>query len=233
METYFFINRPAPGKWTITSNPGSVPVAGVDQSAALASPDLHVKLSRVAGGRERLRYSLRRIAGQQVSFVDARKGHGFRMLGQARGTHGTITFSPSADLGRQHEVIAWVTQDGHPREDVALVHYTTPPPPALPAPRGLKASRHGATVTVRWHAVTGAAGYTLHVRLSNGVTQHYALGIRGSGKARKLTLVVPSHLGVSVSIAAQAPGRGHRAGHRASVKLHAGPRPRGVVIEPF
>jgi hypothetical protein len=233
METYFFINRPAPGRWTITSNPGSVPVAGVDQSAALPSPDLHVKLSRAAGGRERLHYSLRRIAGQQVSFVDSRKGHGFRMLGQAHGARGTITFTPSADLGRQHEIIAWVTQNGHPREDVTLVHYTTPPPPALPTPRGLNAARHGATVTVRWHAVTGAVGYTLNVRLSNGVTQHYALGIRGSGKARRLTLAVPSYLGVSVSIAAQAPGRGHRAGWRASVKLHADPRPRGVVIKPF
>jgi hypothetical protein len=233
METYFFINHPAPGRWTITSNPGSVTVAGVDQSAALPSPDLHVKMNRVAGGRERLHYSLRRIVGQQVSFVDARKGRGFRMLGQAHGTHGAITFSPSGDLGRQHEIIAWITQNGHPREDITLIRYTTPPPPALPAPRALKARRHGATVTVRWHAVTGAAGYTLNVHLSNGVTQHYALGIRGSDRGRQLTLAVPSYLGVSVSIAAQAPGHGHRAGRRASVKLHAGPRPRGVVIKPF
>ncbi len=233
LETYFFINHPAPGKWTIVSNPGSVPVAGVDQAAALPSPDLHARLRSAGRGRERLRYSLRKIPGQQVSFVDARKGHGFRMLGEAHGSHGAITFSPSRDLGRQHEIIAWVTQDGHPREDITLVHYTAPAPPALPAPRGLKAARHGATVTVRWQAIAGAVGYTLTVHLANGIQQHYAAGIRGSGKGRRLTLSIPSYLGASVSIAAQAPGRGHRAGRRATVKLHAGPRPRGVAIRPF
>jgi hypothetical protein len=233
METYFFINHPAPGKWTIASDPGSAPVAGVDQAAALPSPDLHAKLSGAGGGRERLRYTLRKIPGQQVSFIDARKGHGFRVLGAAHGSHGAITFSPSSALGRRHEIVARVIQDGHPREDVTLVHYTAPPPRALPAPRGLKATRHGSTVSVRWQAVVGAAGYTLSVRLSDGALQHYALGIRGSGKDRHLKLSIPSYLGAGVSIAAQAPGRGHRAGRRATARLHAGPRPRGVAIRPF
>jgi hypothetical protein len=233
METYFFINHPAPGTWTIAGNPGSVAVTGVDQAAALPSPNLHAKLSRAGGGRERLRYTLRKIPGQQVSFVDTRKGHGFRVLGSAHGSHGTITFSPSSELGRRHEIVAQVTQNGHPREDVTLIHYTAPAPRPLPAPRGLKAARHGATVSVHWRAVAGASGYALTVRLSNGVQQHYALGIRGSAKERRLTLSVPSYLGASVSIAAQAPGRGHRAGRRASVRLHAGPRPRGVAIRPF
>ncbi|MGH2912183.1 MAG: hypothetical protein ACRDJ3_06875, partial [Solirubrobacteraceae bacterium] len=233
METYFFINHPAPGKWTIASNPGSAPVAGVDQAAALPSPDLRAKLSKAGKGRERLRYSLRKIQGQQVSFIDADKGHGFRVLGQAHGSHGTIAFSPSSDLGRQHEIVAWVTQDGHPREDITLIHYKAPPPPVLSAPRGLKATRHGGTVTVRWQAIARAVGYTLTVRLSNGVRQHYALGIRGSSKVRRLTLSIPSYLGASVSIAAQAPGGRHRAGRHTTVKLHAGPHPRGVVIRPF
>ncbi|MGA7812653.1 hypothetical protein, partial [Caballeronia sp.] len=125
METYFFINHPAPGKWTIVSNPGSAPVTGVDQAAGLPSPNLRAKLSSAGRGKERLHYSLRKIPGQQVSFVDAHKGHGFRVLGQAHGSRGTITFSPSSDLGRQHEIVAWVTQDGHPREDVTLLRYTT------------------------------------------------------------------------------------------------------------
>jgi hypothetical protein len=233
METYFFINRPAPGKWTITSDPGSVAVSGVDQAAGLPSPDLHAKLRSAGRGRERLRYSLRKIPGQQVSFVDTRKGHGFRVLGAAHGSHGAITFTPSGALGRRHEILAVVTQDGHPREDVTLLHYTAPPPPVLPAPRGLKATRDGATVTLRWRAVAEAAGYALTVRLSNGVTQHYALGIRGSGRSRSLTLSIPDYLGAKVSIAAQAPGRTHRAGRRATTKLRRSAQPRGVAIRPF
>lgn len=233
METYFFINHPTPGKWQIVSNPGSVPVTAVQQTAALPSPDLHAKLSSAGGDRERLRYSLRRIPGQQVTFVDARKGHGFRVLGLAHGSHGALTFSPSGDLGRRHEIIAWVAQEGHPREDVTLIHYTAPPPPPLPAPRGLTVKRHGATVIVGWQTIAGATGYTLTVRLSDGVQQHYALGIRGLGKSRHLTLSIPSYLGAEVSIAGQAPGKGHHAGRRATMKLRAGPQPRGVVIRPF
>ncbi len=233
METYFFINHPAPGRWTIESDPGSVPVSGVDQAAGLPSPNLHAKLSRAAAGKERLRYSLREIPGQQVTFVDAHKGHGFRVLGHAHGSKGTIVFAPSSDLGRNHEIVAWIAQDGHPREDLTLIHYTAPSPGPLPAPKGLKATRHGMTVTVRWRPVPGAAGYTLSVRLSNGVTRHYALGVRGSAKSRQLTLSAPGYLGAQLSLAAQAPGRGHRAGRSASVRLHAGPKPRGVAIQPF
>ncbi|MGA7703886.1 MAG: hypothetical protein WB998_03210 [Solirubrobacteraceae bacterium] len=233
METYFFINHPSPGKWTIESDPGSAPVRGVDQAAGLPSPDLHAKLSRFGGGKERLRYSLRKSPGQRVTFVDAHKGHGFRVLGQAHGSKGAIVFSPSSDLGRRHEIVAWVTQDGHPREDLTLVHYTAPAPGPLPAPKGLKATRHDRTVTIRWKAVTGAAGYTLSVRLSNGVQQHYALGIRGEDRRRSLTLSLPSYLGAELSIAAQAPGRGHRAGRRADLRLGKGPKPRGVSIRPF
>ncbi len=233
METYFFINHPAPGKWTIVSNTGSVPVAGVDQAAALPSPDLRAKLSGAGKGRERLRYSLRKIPGQQVSFIDTRKGHGFRVLGAAHGSRGAITFTPSGDLGRRHEILAVVTQDGHPREDITLFHYTAPSPPPLPAPHGLKASRRGATVTLRWRAIAGASGYALMVHLSNGVTQHYALGIRGSARDRSLTLSIPAYLGAKVSIVAQAPGRAHRAGRRATVKLRRGPQPRGVAIRPY
>jgi hypothetical protein len=233
METYIFINHPAPGKWQIASTPGSVPITAVQQAAALPSPNLHARLSGAGRGRERLHYSLRRIPGQQVTFVDARKGHGFRVLGQARGSRGALTFTPSADLGRSHEIVAWVTEDGHPREDVTLIHYTAPPPPPLPAPRGLSAKRHGSTVTVGWRTIAGAVGYTLTVRLSDGSVQHYALGIRGSAKSRRLTLSLPSYLGATVSIAGQAPGKGHRGGRHATAKLRPGPRPRGVAISPL
>ena len=233
METYFFVNHPAPGKWQIVSNPGSAPVTAVQQSAALPSPNLHAKVIRAHAGRERLHYSLRAIPGQQVTFVEREKGHGFRELGSAHGSHGTIPFTPSSALGHRREIIAWVSQGGQPREDVTLAHYTAPPPPPLPPPPGLTVKRHGATVTVGWRTIAGAAGYTLTVRLSDGVRQHYALGIRGSGKSRRLTLSLPSYLGASVSIAGQAPGKGHRAGRRATAKLRPGPRPRGVAISPF
>jgi hypothetical protein len=232
METYFFINHPAPGKWTITSDPGSATVSAVQQSAALPSPNLHAKVTRAHGGRERLRYSLRRIPGQQVTFVEREKGHGFRELGSAHGSHGTILFTPSSTLGQRREIIAWVSQGGQPREDVTLAHYTAPPPPPLPAPRGLTVKRHGATVTVRWHPTSGAHGYTLTVRVANGATQYYASGAPPHGTP-SVTLSAPDYLGLRVSVAAQAQGKTHRLGHSATAKLRPGPQPRGVAVKPL
>lgn len=232
METYFLINHPAPGRWRIVSNPGSVPVSGVHQAASLPSPDLHATVSRSGRDSELLRYSLRSIPGQQVTFVDAHKGQGFRVLGHARGSHGTLRFTPSSALGHTHQVVAWVTENGHPREDVTLARYAAPPPPRLAAPRGLTARRRGETVAVRWHAVAGARGYKLTVRLSNGVLEHYAVGAPTHGAA-SVRLSTPTYLGLRVSVAAQAPGKTHRAGHAATVKLRPGPRPRGVAVKPI
>ena len=232
METYFFINHPAPGKWTITSDPGSATVSAVQQSAALPSPNLHAKVTRAHAGRERLRYSLRAIPGQQVTFVEREKAHGFRALGSAHGSRGTILFTPSSALGHRREVIAWVSQGSQPREDVTLAHYTAPPPLPLPAPRGLTAKRHGATVTVRWRPTSGAHGYALTVRLANGAPRYYALGAPTHGTP-SVTLSAPAYLALRVSVAAQAQGKTHRAGHSATVKLRAGAQPRGVAVKPL
>ncbi len=232
METYFFINRPAPGTWQIIDNPGSVPVTAVQQSAALASPDLRGRVSRAAHGRERLSYSLRAIPGQQVTFVDSQKGHGFRVLGRAQGTHGTISFLPSSTLGRRREIVAWVSQEGHPREDVTIARYTAPAPAPLLAPRGLSAARHGNTIAVRWRAVTGAAGYSLAVRLGDGAQQYYVLPAPTHGATVRATFSVPPYLAAHLSVGARAVP-GHRAGRRAALTMRAGPRPAGTTISPF
>jgi hypothetical protein len=232
METYILINHPAPGRWQIVSNAGSVPVTGVHQSASLPSPDVRARVTRAGRGRERLRYSLRQVAGQQVTFVDGKRGQGFRVLGRARRSHGTLLFTPSSALGRAREVVAWVSQDGHPREDVLLAHYMAPPPPRLKAPRGLTAKRHGEIVKVQWRRVAGARGYALTVVLSNGTRAHYALGVPARGAAG-VTLSIPTYLGARLSVVAQAQAKAHRAGRAATVKLRRGPRPRGVAVRPF
>lgn len=232
-ETYFLINHPAPGNWRIESDPSSVPVSGVQQSAGLPSPNLHAHLTHMAGGRERLRYSLRSIHGQKVTFVDGLKGHGFRVLGNAHGTHGTLRFTPDSALGRRHEVVAWVTRDGSPREDVALAHYRAPAQAPLRAPRRLRIVRHGATVVVSWQALGTVKSYALEARLSNGVRRYYSISAQGHGSRRTATLSAPTYLGVRVSVAGVSRGAHGRAGKRSVKKLARGPRPRGVSIKPL
>jgi hypothetical protein len=232
METYFFIDHPEAGRWQITSNAGSVPVSAVQQSATLPSPDLHAHVSRVAHGRERVRYSLRAAPGQQVTLVDERKGHGFRVLGRAHGAHGAIVFSPSGALGREHEIVAWVSQEGRPREDLTLARYGAAAPGPLSAPRGLSATRHGDTVTLHWHAVIGAKAYALAIGLGRGARQSYAVSAPASGTAVHATLTIPSYLAARITVGAQT-SPGHKPGRRAALKLRAGRRPRPVEIAPF
>ena len=68
METYFFINHPAPGKWTDREQPrlGAGHRRAADGRAAEPRPARQAEQG-AGSGRERLRYSLRKIPGQQVT----------------------------------------------------------------------------------------------------------------------------------------------------------------------
>ncbi|MDT4917498.1 MAG: hypothetical protein QOH89_2198, partial [Pseudonocardiales bacterium] len=81
------------GTWTITPQPGSSAVKSITES--YARPPVSVK-ARVGGrGRKRtLAYSLKPQPGQKVRFAELGRNVR-RIIGSARGTHGTLRFAPA------------------------------------------------------------------------------------------------------------------------------------------
>jgi hypothetical protein len=65
--TYFFINHPAAGGWTITPDPGSAPIVNLEQSRALSNPSVRASVKLTRGHQDLLHYSLLPISGQTVT----------------------------------------------------------------------------------------------------------------------------------------------------------------------
>lgn len=229
-ETYFFINHPEAGAWKVTLQPGSAPVTSIQQAASLPATGIKGHVSRARRGRERLAYSLNAIPGEQVSFAEKQANGNFRVIGASRGRRGTLVFSPSPDLGRTRSIEAIVTQDGRPREDALITHFTIPRAAPLAAPRQLRLVRRGGALRISFRPVRGAAGYGLAVRLSDGRSLYLKLA---AGRHAATVAGVPGNIGARVLLAAITPGARLRHGRSAKGRLKPGPQPRRTVVRPL
>ncbi len=88
--------------------------------------------------------------------------------------------------------------------------------PPLAAPRGLRASRSGTRLVVRWRAVEGAFRYRIRARLASG-----RLLRRESRSARPEALLAGVRRGARVTVTVRAVGRDDRAGSAATLRVPA------------
>ncbi len=146
-----------PGRYTVSTLPGSVPFTEIDSATDL--PDAHVTAS--IGGtsvRRTLSYDVRDRPGQSVTFWDLDKGAAATAIGHVDGGgKGEIHFGPAPGNGRR-TIVAQFTLDGLPAERITVAHYQ-PPSPILATPRGLHVTRTKNSVKAGWHAVPGAIRY--------------------------------------------------------------------------
>ena len=227
-ETYFLLDHMTPGRWTVTTNAGSAPMTTIQQAAGLPDPDIHVQVRRERSGKIGLSYRLHPFAGQRVTFVE-RAGHGeAHTIGAARGAHGRLTFTPSPTMTLKRTIVAEVTQDGHPREDDTVSHYTAVRPKPLPAPRNLRATRTATKLAIRWRKVPSASGYAVTVRLADG-TRRYQL----TAHTTATLLPFPAGTGATVQVSGLRAGRYGRIGHASSVRVPSAHRERRITVAPI
>jgi hypothetical protein len=174
------------GTWTITPQPGSSAVKSITES--YARPPVSVK-ARVGGhGRKRtLAYSLKPQPGQKVRFAELGRNVR-RIIGSARGTHGTLRFAPADGRAGRRRVVALVTQNGLPRKQLNVASYKAPGPFRPAAPRRVGALRSKTKLRVSWPAVKGAVRYEVVLKTFNRRKQLFEL------PARKRALVIPDIL---------------------------------------
>ena len=214
-KTYVTIGKPPAGAYTIEAGAGSVPVTGAKVAEGL--PDPSVSGSVGGGGAKRtLRYRIRGIEGQTVTFAEQSDGGLYRELATPKKLSGRLTFRPAESVQRKRTIVALVDQDGAPRARLTIGSFTAPKPRALSKPR-VRATRSGKRLVVSWKSVKGARGYRVRVDLARD-GRHELRYTRP--RTRKLTFrnLEASDIG---RIAVQAIGANGRPGKAGTAKLRA------------
>lgn len=194
--TYVMVRNPGAGTWKVSAAPGSSVITRVRQARGYPAPVLHARVSG-HGATRRLTYSVTRRPGLSISFAE-RSHRVYRILGTARGAHGTLRFTPAAGSAGTRKVYAIVSEGGVARESVRVTSYRAPAPAAPARVRGLRVRRHGRKFAVSFGSARGAAYYVLSVRGTDG--RHLLRIIRG----RRHSLTLPylgytDHLTVTVT----------------------------------
>ena len=182
--TAIMVPKPAAGNWRIEPHPGSPRILRVEDAAALPP----VALAAGVGGRGHgriLGYIYRPRAGQHITFVE-RTSRGDRIIGRAddglvpcrRSVEaprtniaqrcGRLRFRPGIGKSGTRRIVAYVEQDGEPRTVRTVTHYEAPAPLRPDEPARVRIVRDGRDIVVRWTQVSGAAGYTVAVRVGDG-----------------------------------------------------------------
>ncbi len=165
--TYFAIANPMGGTWTVVPHADSVPITGVQLAGALPVVSIKGRLDAGSGGAPRtLHYTVKAIPGQQVSFSEQTKTE-IHTLGTARGSSGSLRFTPADLASPKRQIVAHVVENGLPRANVVVATFIANTR-VTTRPARLQLTRHGSTLLIRWTKAANADRYNVSVRLSDG-----------------------------------------------------------------
>ena len=138
-----------------------------------------------------------------------------RASGLAKGGHGRIRFTPDPGPAGKRKIVAFVEQNGRPRDQITVTTFTYRPL-KLTRPRHLRVKRKGSRLIVTFGAVKGADLYNVSIQLSDG-RRRFFLVRRKPHPVRLAKLAAGTHGFVLVS----AQRKGERHGPVARAKLKA------------
>ena len=164
--TYVMVRNPGAGTWRVSPAPGSSAITQFRQARGYPAPTLHARVSG-HGATRRLTYTVTKRPNLSVAFAE-RAHRVYRILGTAKGAHGTLRFTPAAGPAGKRTVYAIVTESGIARQSVPVTHYKAPAPAAPERVRGLHVRRHRRTFAISFGSARGAAYYLLTVHGTDG-----------------------------------------------------------------
>jgi hypothetical protein len=181
--TYIALRRPAAGRWSVQTNPGSAPITQLALATAQPAPRVTGHVTG-HGTRRSLVYSLTGGKGLRATFSEVIGREGSRIIGHAAGTHGAIHFTPAYGPAGRRRIEALIERDGVPRLRTTIASYVAPGPARPGRVKRLRISRRKTTLRVSWGGAAGASFFLVRVDLSNGRHLVRLLGAR----AHSLTL---------------------------------------------
>jgi len=216
--TYAFIPKPLKGTYIVTSQPGGPNIGALTFGYGLAAPKVTGQVTG-SGDHRTLSYTIAGVKGANVRFGEVSDTIS-RSLGKASGAHGTLSIKPAGARGGTRRVVAYVTQDGLPRQNIAVDSYDAPAVRPLPAPSGLHVTGK-LGLGLAWKPIPAARGYEVTARSDDGTRLQFRVA-KGSSSA---ALPGVSPLGdVVATVAAigadDQPGAAAKV-HRAAEKLSA------------
>lgn len=165
-QTTIVIAKPGSAGWTITPQPGSSPIASIQQADPLPAPSIKAKVTG-SGYQRRLSYTVRHIDGQSVRFAEVGGGV-THVLGTTTKTHGVISFAPRDGRKGKRKIEAVVLQGGLPRRSLTAATYTAPARRLPGRPGTITARRTATRLTVSWKPATHVDSYRVRVAVSDG-----------------------------------------------------------------
>jgi hypothetical protein len=174
--THAVLFAPAAGHWTAVAAPGSA-LTGIRVAGVRPPVKVSGKVSG-RGDRRVLRWRLTPQPGQAVQFV-LEGDSTVQVIGQTTKARGTLRFRTDRVPARGRRIVARVTQDGLPRQNVRIATFTAPGPLKVGRVRGIRL--RGAALS--WRRVAGAVRYY--------VAATGPAGLRKLADTRKLRLSLP------------------------------------------
>ncbi len=209
--TFVFVNRPAAGAWTLTGD-GSVPVQRVREARGL--PQASASASVTGSGRSRvLRWKLRRIAGQRVTFAEIGKDVRNAIVTNTT-SGGSVRFRPADGPVGKRTIVALVEQNGLPRTTLTVGSYRAPGMAKPGRPRALRIRRSGARLVVSWRPRPAGFRHAVYLELSDGRRLVRVVG----AKRRSVMVKAATNVAAKVKVFGLTAGNGKGPAARASIK---------------
>ena len=183
-RTVVFFGGAETGKWTVQPAAGSPTIARIQLKRILPKPKVTGKISG-RGTSRTLSYNITTLDGQSVRFVETASGAAKVLKTVAGGGRGSFTFTPGEAKSAKRTIVAQVSQDGLPRQNITLASYSARNP-AVGRPRRVKVTRKGSKATITWRRSPLAASYEAAV--ANPTTGGRNIFFPAKGKT---TVVVP------------------------------------------
>ncbi len=184
--TYVVLKRPAAGTYTFTPKAGTPNIAAIAQSSGYTRAGVSGSVRR-AGSRRAISY---RVAnggnGQTVKFIE-QGAFGTHIVGSARGTRGTLRFTPTDGRGGRRTVYALVEHDGLVSDRIAIGSFVAPAPRAPGRIRRVRVTRRGSSATITWTSARNARRYHAVVRGTHGLRRQFVV----RGRRVRLTRLAP------------------------------------------
>lgn len=197
--TYVIVHSPQAGTWRMLPRPEQSEDFQVASAEGLPQPRVKAKVAaasgrgrkgragtkgRASGAKRILTWRLRRLPGQQVTFIERGAGVA-RVIARTRAASGSRRFTPAPGPGGRRRIEVLVEQGGMPRARLTVAAYKAPATRRTRAVRGLtrslpagkKARGRGkrrakarAGRILRWQPQAAASEYSLVVRRPDGRT---------------------------------------------------------------